>query len=303
MTCDMRSRSPDAGSGGRRADGRRVVAGVSPPSSGSRAAGPPRRWARPSSRLRSARPTATATPGARTGAAAGRHGGRRPTTPSASGLAPRTATSSAPTSTTLPRGVATRARASACSAPDGRAVTDFDVEHERRMHLIVVRRDLTGYQHLHPTLGADGRWRVSLRLPEARRLPRLRRLQHRRAAHDPRHGPLRRRRLPPGARSPPPSAVDTTGRLPRRAVRHRPSPRARSATLEYALSRGGRPLAGVEPYLGADGHLVALREGDLAFLHVHPEESDTPGTIRFARRPAVAPGATACSCSSSTTAA
>ena len=25
-----------------------------------------------------------------------------------------------------------------------------------------------------------------------------------------------------------------------------------------------------ERYLGAGGHLVALREGDLAFLHVHP---------------------------------
>ncbi len=29
-----------------------------------------------------------------------------------------------------------------------------------------------------------------------------------------------------------------------------------------------------EPYLGAGGHLVALREGDLAFLHVHPTEDD-----------------------------
>jgi hypothetical protein len=28
----------------------------------------------------------------------------------------------------------------------------------------------------------------------------------------------------------------------------------------------------VEPYLGAGGHLVALREGDLAFLHVHPAD-------------------------------
>ena len=37
----------------------------------------------------------------------------------------------------------------------------------------------------------------------------------------------------------------------------------------------------MEPYLGADGHLVALREGDLAFLHAHPEESDEPGVIRF----------------------
>ena len=25
-----------------------------------------------------------------------------------------------------------------------------------------------------------------------------------------------------------------------------------------------------ERYLGAGGHLVALREGDMAFLHVHP---------------------------------
>ena len=35
---------------------------------------------------------------------------------------------------------------------DGRAVHDFDVEHTKRMHLIVVRRDLTGFQHLHPIL-------------------------------------------------------------------------------------------------------------------------------------------------------
>ena len=54
-----------------------------------------------------------------------------------------------------------------------------------------------------------------------------------------------------------------------------------SAELSYDLSRDGRPLADIEPYLGADGHLVALREGDLAFLHVHPEESTTPGQIRF----------------------
>lgn len=54
-----------------------------------------------------------------------------------------------------------------------------------------------------------------------------------------------------------------------------------TAKLTYRLTRGGRPLDGVEPDLGADGHLVALREGDLAFRHVHPEESHEPGVIRF----------------------
>ena len=38
----------------------------------------------------------------------------------------------------------------------------------------------------------------------------------------------------------------------------------------------------LEPYLGAFGHLVALREGDLAYLHVHaegdePQARDTAG--------------------------
>ena len=37
------------------------------------------------------------------------------------------------------------------------------------------------------------------------------------------------------------------------------------------VERDGEPVTTIEPYLGAAGHLVALREGDLAYLHVHPE--------------------------------
>jgi hypothetical protein len=47
----------------------------------------------------------------------------------------------------------------------------------------------------------------------------------------------------------------------------------REAELSFTVSRGGRTIR-TEPYLGAGGHLVALREGDLAYLHVHPEEHD-----------------------------
>jgi len=34
----------------------------------------------------------------------------------------------------------------------------------------------------------------------------------------------------------------------------------------------------VQPYLGANGHLVALRDGDLAYLHVHPRVDGAPGS-------------------------
>jgi hypothetical protein len=50
---------------------------------------------------------------------------------------------------------------------DGRPVRDFEVEHERRLHLIVARRDGTGFQHLHPTLGKDGAWTAPVTLREA----------------------------------------------------------------------------------------------------------------------------------------
>jgi hypothetical protein len=42
--------------------------------------------------------------------------------------------------------------------------------------------------------------------------------------------------------------------------------------LGFTVTRDGNPVA-IEDYLGAKGHLVALRQGDLAFLHVHPDES------------------------------
>ena len=50
---------------------------------------------------------------------------------------------------------------------DGRAVRDSEEEQEKRMHLIVVRRDTQGFQHLHPTIGREGRWRTPVTLPQA----------------------------------------------------------------------------------------------------------------------------------------
>ena len=41
-------------------------------------------------------------------------------------------------------------------------------------------------------------------------------------------------------------------------------------------------MTDLEPYLGAYGHLVALREGDLAYLHVHPEDGDAGPEVPFA---------------------
>jgi hypothetical protein len=49
--------------------------------------------------------------------------------------------------------------------PDGAPVTRFAVVHDQPLHLIVVRQDLTGYQHVHPAMAPDGTWTAPLRLP------------------------------------------------------------------------------------------------------------------------------------------
>lgn len=53
---------------------------------------------------------------------------------------------------------------------------------------------------------------------------------------------------------------------------------AAESELSFKVSRDGQALTDLEPYLGAFGHLVSLRVGDLAYLHTHPVESAEPGS-------------------------
>ena len=160
----------------------------------------------------------------------------------------------------------------------GHTVRGFDVEHAKRMHLVLVRRDLAGFQHLHPRQRADGSWTVRARIPQGgsyrlfadfSRGGRARTLGADLAVA----GPSSHRALPaPAARA---AAGDLI--VTQRAARSRAG---RETDLDYTVTRAGRRVA-AQPYLGAHGHLVALREGDLAFLHVHPDEDRQSFATRF----------------------
>lgn len=154
----------------------------------------------------------------------------------------------------------------------GRAVRAFDVEHAKRLHLIVVRRDLSDYEHVHPTEAADGTWEIPLRLTDAG----VYRVYADFVAHGADNTVLATDVFVPGEFQPralPAPARTTT--VDGYEVSLSGAPRAGAeGPLMFRVSRDGKPVA-VEPYLDADGHLVALRQGDLAYLHVHPQE--TPG--------------------------
>ena len=50
--------------------------------------------------------------------------------------------------------------------------------------------------------------------------------------------------------------------------------------LVNVTAPGGKPAA-LQPDLGAFGHLVVLREGDVGYLHIHPEPELSGGKVKF----------------------
>ena len=188
----------------------------------------------------------------------------------------------APESTDLLAGAAATFRFH-IQGPDGRPVTRFAIVHDRPLHLIVVRHDLSGFQHLHPTMAPDGTWSIPLTLPT----PGGYRAYADFSALDAKNNPvavvLGVDLTVPGsavAAAPLPrtSTVDTVDGL---TVSYQGTPRSGvTEPLLFTVSRDGRPVT-LQPYLGSYGHLVVLRPSDLGYLHVHPEPELTDGSVKF----------------------
>lgn len=151
----------------------------------------------------------------------------------------------------------------------GATVRDFEEEHTKRMHVIVVRRDLSGFQHVHPEQAGDGSWTVPVTLAAAGTYRVFADFSvdgtpYTLADDIQVDGAVVSHELPA-----PTDVVHTDGFDVR--LTEGPARAGEEAELAYTVTRNGQPVA-LQDYLGAKGHLVALRSGDLGFLHVHPDE-------------------------------
>jgi hypothetical protein len=151
--------------------------------------------------------------------------------------------------------------------PDGETVRDFEIEHERRLHLVVAGRAPNApFLHLHPKQRADGSWTVPLELPSAG--------SYRVYADFTTGGGRRTLAIDVAAAGRPEAAVgwwdsSYVVKLQERGDR-----------LVFDIS-GDRGAVETEPYLGAGGHLVVLREGDMAYIHAHAEEDELAFEVPF----------------------
>ncbi|MGW2410073.1 hypothetical protein ACWCXK_36985 [Streptomyces sp. NPDC001739] len=172
---------------------------------------------------------------------------------------------------TLPSGKQTAYRFTV-TGPDGRPVTGFALDQTKRMHFYAIRSDLTGFQHIHPSMAADGTWSANLSslAPGSWRLF---------ASFTPDAGPgkgkdfvlSRTVTVPGNATKTLLPAPATSTQADGYTVTVKGEPMAGMAhPLTVSIAKDGKPVTDLEPYLDTYAHLTAFHEGDAAFAHLHP---------------------------------
>lgn len=162
---------------------------------------------------------------------------------------------------------------------------ELKVAHEKRMHVILLRDDVTGFQHVHPEY-KDGRWTVQTTIanqglyqmyvdiepieesPVTLRVPLTI------------GGSTQQPQFPSVSTNMSATVAGTQATLqlasPLKTKEH--------TNLTFVLTQNGKPVTQIDPYLGAFGHVVVLRHSDADdYLHGHPitETKPTDGNVVF----------------------
>jgi hypothetical protein len=156
----------------------------------------------------------------------------------------------------------------------GAPVTAFETDQTKSMHFYLVRSDLTGFQHVHPTMGGDGTWTAPLAAtqPGSYRVYASFIVKDTTGAAVPLV--LSRPLTVPGnaAKTPLPAAATTTDVDGYTLTLDTTQMTAgMDHPLTVTVSKNGTPATDLQPYLDTYAHLTALHEGDLAFAHLHPQ--------------------------------
>ncbi|MFG2409533.1 hypothetical protein ACGFR8_35420 [Streptomyces brevispora] len=158
------------------------------------------------------------------------------------------------------------------TGPDDKPGTAFALDQTKRMHFYAIRSDLTGFQHIHPTMAADGTWTANLSAldPGSWRLF---------ASFTPDSGAgkgtafvlSRTVTIPGTATKTPLPAAAKTAEVDGYTVTVKGEPMAgMEHPLTVTVTKDGKPVTDLQPYLDTYAHLTAFHESDTAFAHLHP---------------------------------
>jgi hypothetical protein len=146
-------------------------------------------------------------------------------------------------------------------------VSRFELVHERVFHLFLVSENLEFFAHVHPVLQTDGSFKLEIKLPLGGMYRLLADFYPAGSVPQLAVNTLFVQGDAPPAKLEPALAPSKASNL---TAALRTEPEQPLAGLETRLFFTLDPAAGLEPYLGAWGHMLAASADLIDMLHIHP---------------------------------
>jgi hypothetical protein len=155
----------------------------------------------------------------------------------------------------------------------GMPVTSFQFDQARLMHFYVVRSDLTGFQHVHPTMASDGTWTAHLASARPGTYRAYASFATKNSGGKALALVLSKQFTVTGSAVPTslPAAAATAEVDGYTVTLAGDLMAGMEHTLTATITKNGVPVTDLQPYLDTYAHLTAFHEGDMAFAHLHPK--------------------------------
>ncbi|TJY40829.1 hypothetical protein E5161_16960 [Cohnella pontilimi] len=163
---------------------------------------------------------------------------------------------------------------------DGTAIDRFDINHEKLLHLIVISKDLSYFNHIHPEYKGNGVFEIQNDFPAGGEYRLI-------ADFKPADGDSMTKmtwaQLDGKTAQPVPVKPDSKleqvvqGNRVQLTIDRLAANQDTKLQFSIADERTNRPVTDLQPYLGAIGHVVILSEDGERYLHVHAEEGQGSG--------------------------
>jgi hypothetical protein len=165
------------------------------------------------------------------------------------------------------------------------AVARFDAMHERLLHLFVVSRDLSFFDHVHPQPAADGSFDIPITFPKSGAYRIVADILPTGAMPQTLQDTIVTSGAVPVLGSGPPAFTAEALEASDGDVRARLVPTNAKVgadahvVVELSNAQSGAPVTDLEPYLGAWGHMLLSSADQSDIVHSHPliEETDAGG--------------------------
>jgi hypothetical protein len=163
---------------------------------------------------------------------------------------------------------------------NSKSVNKFDINHEKKMHLIVVSKDLSYFDHIHPEYKENGKFEVATQFPAGGDYKMIADYVPTGSTATSKSSWVKVEGAAPAPAGIVPDAEKirtVDGKEVTLSIDHLMAGMDLTLTFHMVDDKTKKPITDLQPYLGAVGHVVIISADTEQYLHVHPIDEKAKG--------------------------